>query len=360
MIEDDSETAAFIARGLREAGATVDCAETGVDGMFLASEGGYDVMVVDRLLPKMDGLGLVRVLRAAGVATPVLFLTAVNGLDDRVEGLDAGGDDYMCKPFAFSELNARLRALVRRAPGITIETVLRVGDLSLDRVSRRVERAGQKIDLQPREYRLLEFLMQHAEEVVTRTMLLEHVWEFHFEPKTSVVETHMSRLRSKVDKPFDVELIQTVRGAGYVIAAPTRLGAEIARSAAFRLTIRFAAVFVVCLLVADLADRLQRALDRAREDDRGARRNPRGNAVGPCDRRIARGQQTLARLASEEEDGEVMLGHQGPAGNLIAGSLARAAPGPELRISCPPGNDPDEGMWVRSRPYRTADGSMSP
>lgn len=219
IIEDDGETSAFVARGLREAGATVDCAATGVDGLFLASDGGYDVMVVDRLLPGMDGLDVVRVLRGAGVATPALFLTAVNGLGDRVEGLDAGGDDYMAKPFAFSELHARLRALVRRAPGITAETVLRVGDLTLDRMSRRVERGGVAIDLQPREYRLLEYLMRHADEVVTRTMLLEHVWEFHFEPKTSVVETHMSRLRRKIDKPFDVELIRTVRGAGYVIAA---------------------------------------------------------------------------------------------------------------------------------------------
>jgi two-component system, OmpR family, response regulator len=220
IIEDDTETANFIARGLREAGMTVDRAATGVDGLFLASEGGYDVMVVDRMLPRMDGLALVRMLRGTGVTTPVLFLTAVSGLDDRVEGLDAGGDDYMVKPFAFSELHARLRALVRRAPGIAAETVLRVGDLSLDRVSRRVERAGQPIDLQPREYRLLEYLMLHAEEVVTRTMLLEQVWDFHFEPKTSVVETHMSRLRGKVDKPFEGELIRTVRGAGYVIAAP--------------------------------------------------------------------------------------------------------------------------------------------
>ena len=220
IIEDDTETASFIARGLREAGMTVDCAATGVDGLFLASEGGYDVLVVDRMLPRMDGLGLVRMLRGTGVTTPVLFLTAVSGLDDRVEGLNAGGDDYMVKPFAFSELHARLQALVRRAPAIATETVLRVGDLSLDRVSRRVERAGQPIDLQPREYRLLEYLMLHADEVVTRTMLLEQVWDFHFEPKTSVVETHMSRLRGKVDKPFDVELIHTVRGAGYVIATP--------------------------------------------------------------------------------------------------------------------------------------------
>ncbi len=220
IIEDDAETAGFIARGLREAGSVVDHAETGVDGLFLASEGAYDVVVVDRMLPRMDGLALVRMLRETGVQTPVLFLTAVSGLGDRVEGLEAGGDDYMVKPFAFSELHARLRALVRRSPSITVETELRVGDLSLDRLARRVERAGQTIDLQPREYRLLEYLMEHTGEVVTRTMLLEQVWEFHFEPKTSVVETHVSRLRGKIDKPFDTALIRTVRGAGYVISAP--------------------------------------------------------------------------------------------------------------------------------------------
>ena len=168
----------------------------------------------------MDGLGLVRMLRETGVETPVLFLTAVSGLGDRVEGLEAGGGDYMVKPFAFSELHARLRALVRRNPNITANLVLRVADLSLDRLSRQVERAGQTIDLQPREYRLLEYLMEHAGEVVTRTMLLEQVWEFHFEPKTSVVETHVSRLRAKIDKLFEIELIHTIRGAGYAISEP--------------------------------------------------------------------------------------------------------------------------------------------
>jgi len=220
VIEDDTETAEYIARGLREAGSVVDLAATGVDGLFLASEGAYDVLVVDRMLPRMDGLALVRMLRAADVQTPVLFLTAVGGLRDRVEGLEAGGDDYLVKPFAFSELHARLRALARRCPSITAATVLRVGDLSLDRMTRRVARGAREIELQPREYRLLEYLMAHAGEVVTRTMLLENVWEFHFEPKTSVVETHISRLRAKIDRPFDVELIRTVRGAGYVIAAP--------------------------------------------------------------------------------------------------------------------------------------------
>jgi two-component system, OmpR family, response regulator len=220
IVEDDVETAAFICRGLRETGGVVDHADNGVDALFLASEGGYDVLIVDRMLPRMDGLSLVRMLREAGVETPVLFLTAVSELGDRVEGLEAGGDDYMVKPFAFSELHARLRALVRRSPGIAVVTVLRVGDLALDRMTRRVERAGQTIVLQPREFRLLEYLMEHAGEVVTRTMLLEKVWQFHFEPKTSVVETHVSRLRLKVDKPFGTELIRTVRGAGYVIACP--------------------------------------------------------------------------------------------------------------------------------------------
>jgi len=218
IVEDDAENARFVTRGLREAGCTVDHASTGVDGLFLASQGGYDALVVDRILPGMDGLSLVRTLRKSGVQTPVLFLTAISGLGDRVEGLEAGGDDYLVKPFAFSELHARLRALVRRNPRIPQETVLRVADLSLDRLTRRVERAGRPIDLQPREYRLLEYLMEHAGEVVTRTMLLEKVWEFHFEPKTSVVESHVSRLRVKVDKPFDVELIHTVRGAGYVLS----------------------------------------------------------------------------------------------------------------------------------------------
>ncbi len=222
IIEDDAENARFVVRGLREASCTVDHADSGVDGLFMATQGNYDVLVVDRILPGIDGLSLVRTLRDTGVETPVLFLTAVSGLGDRVEGLEAGGDDYLTKPFAFSELHARLRALVRRNPRIAEETVLSVADLSLDRLTRRVERAGQPIELQPREYRLLEYLMEHAGEVVTRTMLLEKVWEFHFEPKTSVVESHVSRLRAKVDKPFDVELIRTVRGAGYVLSTPPR------------------------------------------------------------------------------------------------------------------------------------------
>ncbi|MCI4661180.1 MAG: winged helix-turn-helix domain-containing protein [Neomegalonema sp.] len=220
VIEDDAQTLSFIERGLREVSAAVDTARTGTDGLFLASEEHYDVIIVDRMLPHLDGLSLVRALRSNGKDTPVLFLTAIGGLADRVEGLEAGGDDYLIKPFAFSELLARLRALARRAPSVPVENLLRVGDLTLERLSRRVERAGRLIELQPREYQLLEYLMRHVGEVVTRTMLLENVWGFHFEPRTSVVETHVSRLRTKIDKPFEQELIRTVRGAGYVLSAP--------------------------------------------------------------------------------------------------------------------------------------------
>jgi two-component system, OmpR family, response regulator len=220
LIEDDDDTAAYVTNGLTEQGHTVDRAQNGRDGMFLAGDGGYEVLIVDRMLPGMDGLDLVKVLRSANVLTPVLFLSALGGLDDRVTGLDAGGDDYLIKPFAFSELVARLNALARRAPLRATGTMLRVGDLELDLLKRRVTRRGELIDLQPREFRLLEYLMQHAGQVVTRTMLLEQVWDFHFEPKTSVVETHISRLRAKIDKPFGTDLIQTVRGAGYRIVAP--------------------------------------------------------------------------------------------------------------------------------------------
>jgi two-component system, OmpR family, response regulator len=220
VVEDDQETAAYIARGLREAGHVVDHAPDGQEGLFLATGGGYDVMVVDRMLPKLDGLSLVRALRAARVATPAIFLTARAGVGDRVEGLDAGADDYLVKPFAFAELMARINALARRPPPREEVTVLRAGDLEMDLLKRAVTREGKRIELQPREFRLLEFLMRHAGQVVTRTMLLEGVWDFHFDPKTSVVETHISRLRAKVDKGFaGGELIQTVRGAGYAIRA---------------------------------------------------------------------------------------------------------------------------------------------
>ncbi len=222
LVEDDAETAEYVARGLQEAGHVVDRTADGREGLFLASEGGHDVLVVDRMLPGLDGLALVRALRAAGVRTPALFLTARGGVGDRVEGLEAGGDDYLAKPFAFAELLARLNALARRPPLQAAEpTVLRVGDLEMDLIRRTVTRAGRRIELQPREFRLLEFLMRREGQVVTRTMLLEGVWDFHFDPRTSVVETHISRLRAKLDKGFGEELIHTVRGAGYTIRAPT-------------------------------------------------------------------------------------------------------------------------------------------
>lgn len=221
LIEDDAETAAYIVNGLAEAGLVVDHAKNGRDGLLLAAGEPYDIMIVDRMLPGLDGLAIVKTIRGAGVKTPVLFLTTMAGVDDRVAGLEAGGDDYLVKPFAFSELLARLHALARRPPLTAEETVLKVADLEMDLIRRKVTRSGQTIELQPREFLLLEYLMRHAGRVVTRTMLLEQVWEFHFDPKTNVVETHISRLRAKVDRPFDVELIHTVRGAGYRLHAPS-------------------------------------------------------------------------------------------------------------------------------------------
>ncbi|MBV1799666.1 response regulator transcription factor [Siccirubricoccus sp. G192] len=220
IVEDDAETADYVARGLTEAGHLVDRAADGREGLFLAGSGDYDVLVVDRMLPRLDGLGLVRALRAAGVRSPALFLTARTGVGDRVEGLEAGADDYLGKPFAFAELLARVNALARRPPLQSEVTVLRVGDLEMDLLRRSVTRAGRRIELQPREFRLLEYLMRREGQVVTRTMLLEGVWDFHFDPRTSVVETHISRLRGKLDRGFGTELIHTVRGAGYTIRAP--------------------------------------------------------------------------------------------------------------------------------------------
>ncbi len=220
IIEDDPETAAYVANGLKEHGHTVDQAPNGRDGLFLAAGESYDVMVVDRMLPRLDGLGIVKTIRGAGVNTPVLFLTTLGGIDDRVEGLEAGGDDYLVKPFAFAELLARINALARRPPMSSMETTLRVADLEIDLRKRTVARAGQRLELQPQEFKLLEYLMRNADRVVTRTMLLENVWEFHFDPQTNVVETHISRLRGKVDRDFGVELIHTVRGSGYCLRAP--------------------------------------------------------------------------------------------------------------------------------------------
>lgn len=219
MIEDDVETGAYVKRGLEENGHVVDLTGNGRDGLFLAAGEAYDIMIVDRMLPGMDGLSVVKTIRSAGVKTPVLFLTTMSGIGDRVEGLEAGADDYLVKPFAFSELLARINALGRRLPFNQAETVLKVADLEMDLLSRKVCRAGKDIDLQPREFRLLEYLMRNAGRLVTRTMLLENVWEFHFDPKTNIVETHISRLRSKIDKGFGTELIGTVRGSGYVLSA---------------------------------------------------------------------------------------------------------------------------------------------
>ena len=218
IIEDDRDAAAYLVKAFREAGHSVDHAADGVSGYDLAHEGGYEVAVVDRMLPKMDGLSLISALRAQQNETPVLILSALGQVDDRVKGLRAGGDDYLAKPYAFSELLARVEALARRRPkGAPEETVYRLGDLMLDRLSHKVTRAGEEITLQPREFRLLEYLMQNAGKVVTRTMLLEHVWDYHFDPQTNVIDVHVSRLRAKIDRDFDAPLLHTVRGAGYMI-----------------------------------------------------------------------------------------------------------------------------------------------
>ena len=222
VIEDDNETAAYIVRGLSEHGHAVERAPTGRDGLFLATDSSYEVIVVDRMLPGMHGLTLLKTLRAADVRTPVLVLTALGEVDQRVEGLDAGADDYLVKPFVFTELLARVQALGRRPPLQEQVSALQVADLEMDLLRREVRRAGKTIELQPREFRLLEYLMRHAGEVVTRTMLLEQVWDFHFDPQTSVVETHISRLRAKIDRAHGPgrELLHTVRGAGYCLRAP--------------------------------------------------------------------------------------------------------------------------------------------
>lgn len=220
VIEDDKETGEYVRNGLVEHGHVVDLAGTGRDGLFLAAGEPYDIIVVDRRLPGIDGLSIVKAIRAGGVRTPVLFLTTMSGVRDRVEGLEAGADDYLVKPFAFAELVARINALARRPAMAASDTVLRVADLQMDLIARKVQRADREISLQPREFRLLEFLMRHAGKTVTRTMLLESVWDFHFDPKTNIVETHISRLRGKIDKDFDIDLIVTVRGAGYSLRAP--------------------------------------------------------------------------------------------------------------------------------------------
>lgn len=221
LIEDDAETAEYIRRGFSEHAHTVDHARDGHEGLMMAGDTAvpYDVLIIDRMLPKLDGVALLRTLRESGVSAPAIFLTAMGSIDDRVKGFESGGDDYLVKPFAFAELHARVGALARRPKLAATETILKVGDLELDLIGRKANRGGQSIELQPTEFRLLEFLMRHAGRVVTRTMLLEGVWEFHFDPKTNIVETQVSRLRSKIDKGFPQELVKTVRGAGYMIDA---------------------------------------------------------------------------------------------------------------------------------------------
>ena len=215
VIEDDKEAADYLVKGLRESGYTVDHAGDGRDGLFLALSESYDIMIVDRMLPGPDGISIVESVRKANITTPVLFLSALSEVEDRVAGLKVGGDDYLAKPVSFSELLARSEALLRRSSNAQENTYLSVGDLEMDLLTRKVIRQGKRVYLHPREFRLLEYLMRHEGQVVTRTMLLENVWEYHFDPQTNVIDVHISRLRQKIDKPFDTSILQTVRGAGY-------------------------------------------------------------------------------------------------------------------------------------------------
>ena len=217
IIEDDRESADYLVKAFREVGHVADHAADGEEGLAMAENGDYDVLVVDRMLPKRDGLSLIGELRDKGNTTPVLILSALGQVDDRIKGLRAGGDDYLPKPYAFAELLARVEVLSRRHGGPAEETTYKVGDLELDRLSHRVARGKDELTLQPREFRLLEYLMKHAGQVVTRTMLLENVWDYHFDPQTNVIDVHISRLRSKIDKGFDRPLLHTIRGAGYMI-----------------------------------------------------------------------------------------------------------------------------------------------
>ncbi|MDM8558985.1 response regulator transcription factor [Candidatus Parabeggiatoa sp. HSG14] len=218
VIEDDPEVGAYLVKGLKESGYTVDHSTDGKDGLFMATTENYDVILVDRMLPNVDGLTIIKTLRATNNKTPVLILSALAQVDDRVKGLRAGGDDYLTKPFAFSELLARLEALLRRVHQTAeTETHFRVGDLEMDLLAHAIKRGDKVVDLQPREFRLLEYLMRHADQVVTRTMLLENVWDYHFDPQTNVIDVHISRLRRKIDKDFSKQLLHTVRGVGYIL-----------------------------------------------------------------------------------------------------------------------------------------------
>ena len=217
VIEDDRDAASWLMKGLKESGHVADHAANGEDGLALGLENIHDILVVDRMLPKMDGLTIIRTLRAKGITTPALILSALSDVDERVKGLRAGGDDYLAKPYSFAELLARVEGLGRRSGQETQETRLKALDLEIDLLTRSVTRAGQNILLQPREFKLLEYLMRNAGHIVTRTMLLENVWDYHFDPQTNVIDVHVSRLRSKIEKGFDSPILQTVRGAGYMI-----------------------------------------------------------------------------------------------------------------------------------------------
>jgi two-component system OmpR family response regulator len=217
VIEDDRDAATWLLRGLKESGHVADLASDGDQGYEMASDTTYDVLIVDRMLPKRDGLSVIRSIRSDGVTTPALILSALSDVDERVKGLRAGGDDYLAKPYAFAELLARVEGLARRGTSGSQDTRLKACDLEMDLLSRTVTRAGKPIPLQPREFKLLEYLMRHAGHIVTRTMLLENVWDYHFDPQTNVIDVHVSRLRAKIDKGFDDPILQTVRGAGYMI-----------------------------------------------------------------------------------------------------------------------------------------------
>jgi two-component system OmpR family response regulator len=217
LVEDDGQTAAFVSKGLRQEGFAVDHRATGIDGLDLALSESYDAAIIDIMLPGLDGLALIETIRSRGVQFPVIVLSAKSTVDDRIKGLQAGGDDYLVKPFAFSELVARIQALIRRASRTEEPTMLRVGDLLLDLVKRKVFRSGVEIALQPKEFALLEYLMRNAGRVVSKTMIMEHVWDYNFDPRTTVVESRVCRLRDKIDRPFGVHLIHTIRGVGYVL-----------------------------------------------------------------------------------------------------------------------------------------------
>ena len=220
LVEDNERVSSFVRKGLTEAGYTIDHADNGRDGMYLAAGESYDAIVMDRMLPgDIDGLGIIAALRKTGSRTPILILSALSDVDERIRGLQSGGDDYLVKPFAFGELLARLDALVRRANGGNSVTTLSVGELTMDLLSRKVTRSGKTVTLQPREFKLLEYLMRHADQVVTRTMLLESVWDYHFDPQTNVVDVHVSKLRQKIDAGAERPLLKTIRNAGYMLSA---------------------------------------------------------------------------------------------------------------------------------------------